>query len=204
MNPIPVPLYTFTGVSSTAFDESDSRAPEGVRGTLGRQLEDVKSRSGAEAARRDEELRRLKEERADLEGRAKRAADEAAVLTRESEVLVKEKEGLVKEINLRAQELVEARAEGEGKRRLWQQEKEELERQMYLLSKDREEQLAKFRTERNGWSDRLREAKLKTAKDDATVKNKLSAVEAERCAPPRPSSPGELRLESYPGVREMP
>ena len=42
--------------------------------------------------------------------------------------------------------------------------------------------MSKFRAERNSWSDKLREAKLKTAKEEAQARSKLNAVEADKKA----------------------
>lgn len=41
-------------------------------------------------------------------------------------------------------------------------EKDELQRQLYALMRDREEALAKFRVEKNRWNDELREARMGT------------------------------------------
>ena len=77
-----------------------------------------------------------------------------------SSALVKEKDQLVREINARAQELADERAEGEHRRRQHNAEKDELQRQLYALMRDREEALAKFRVEKNRWNDELREASI--------------------------------------------
>ena len=111
--------------------------------------------------------------------RARELEEELAGVLQESEALIKEKEALVKEVNIRAQELVEERAENEARRRSVNAEKEEMERQLYALTKDREEALAKFRTERNQWSDKLREAKMKTAKEEAGTRGKVSTLEEQ-------------------------
>jgi seryl-tRNA synthetase len=81
-------------------------------------------------------------------GRVRELEEELTGVLQESESLIKEKEALVKEVNIRAQELVEERADNEARRRSTNAEKEEMERQLYALTKDREEALATFRTER--------------------------------------------------------
>ena len=91
-------------------------------------------------------------------------------------------EALMQEIRAKCEELVQVKAEFEEKRRQAGQEKNDLERQLYVVSRDREETMSKFRAERNSWSDMLREAKLKTAKEEAQVRSKLNAVEADKNA----------------------
>ena len=50
----------------------------------------------------------------------------------------------------------------EHRRRQHNAEKDELQRQLYALMRDREEALAKFRVEKNRWNDELREARMGT------------------------------------------
>ena len=88
-----------------------------------------------------------------MEGEVARVLDASAGV-------VAEKEALVAEVNARARELADERAEGEHRRRSHNAEMEELQRQLYALMRDREEALARFRQERNRWGDELREARM--------------------------------------------
>jgi len=92
----------------------------------------------------------------------------AAVLAANAGV-VAEKEALVAEVNARARELADERAEGEHRRRSHNAETEELQRQLYALMRDREEALARFRSERNRWGDELREARMGRATSSSSL-----------------------------------
>ena len=107
---------------------------------------------------------RARAEEAEAEAEARRACrameGEVARVLDASAGVVAEKEALVAEVNARARELADERAEGEHRRRSHNAETEELQRQLYALMRDREEALARFRQERNRWGDELREARM--------------------------------------------
>ena len=119
-------------------------------------------RMGRELATAHDRARGVETESVEARLRLAEMNEECVRVASASSALVKEKDQLVREINARAQELADERAEGEHRRRQHNAEKDELQRQLYALMRDREEALAKFRVEKNRWNDELREARMGT------------------------------------------
>jgi phage shock protein A len=119
-------------------------------------------RMGRELATAHDRARGVETESMEARLRLAEMNEECVRVASASSALVKEKDQLVREINARAQELADERAEGEHRRRQHNAEKDELQRQLYALMRDREEALAKFRVEKNRWNDELREARMGT------------------------------------------
>ena len=119
-------------------------------------------RMGRELATAHDRARGVETESVEARLRLAEMNEECVRVASASSALVKEKDQLVREINTRAQELADERAEGEHRRRQHNAEKDELQRQLYALMRDREEALAKFRVEKNRWNDELREARMGT------------------------------------------
>ena len=119
-------------------------------------------RMGRELATVHDRARGVETESVEARLRLAEMNEECVRVASASSALVKEKDQLVREINARAQELADERAEGEHRRRQHNAEKDELQRQLYALMRDREEALAKFRVEKNRWNDELREARMGT------------------------------------------
>ena len=119
-------------------------------------------RMGRELATAHDRARGVETESMEARLRLAEMNEECVRVASASSALVKEKDQLVREINARAQELADERAEGEHRRRAHNAEKDELQRQLYALMRDREEALAKFRVEKNRWNDELREARMGT------------------------------------------
>ena len=119
-------------------------------------------RMGRELATAHDRARGVETESVEARLRLAEMNEECVRVASVSSALVKEKDQLVREINARAQELADERAEGEHRRRQHNAEKDELQRQLYALMRDREEALAKFRVEKNRWNDELREARMGT------------------------------------------
>ena len=119
-------------------------------------------RMGRELATAHDRARGVETESMEARLRLAEMNEECVRVASASSALVKEKDQLVREINARAQELADERAEGEHRRRAHNAEKDELQRQLYALMRDREEALAKFRVEKNRWNDELREARIGT------------------------------------------
>ena len=119
-------------------------------------------RMGRELATAHDRARGVETESVEARLRLAEMNEECVRVASASSALVKEKDQLVREINARAQELADERAEGEHRRRAHNAEKDELQRQLYALMRDREEALAKFRVEKNRWNDELREARMGT------------------------------------------
>ena len=117
-------------------------------------------RMGRELATAHDRARGVETESVEARLRLAEMNEECVRVASASSALVKEKDQLVREINARAQELADERAEGEHRRRQHNAEKDELQRQLYALMRDREEALAKFRVEKNRWNDELREARI--------------------------------------------
>lgn len=119
-------------------------------------------RMGRELATAHDRARGVETESVEARLRLAEMNEECVRVASVSSALVKEKDQLVREINARAQELADERTEGEHRRRQHNAEKDELQRQLYALMRDREEALAKFRVEKNRWNDELREARMGT------------------------------------------
>ena len=119
-------------------------------------------RMGRELATAHDRARGVETESVEARLRLAEMNEECVRVASASSALVKEKDQLVREINARAQELADERTEGEHRRRQHNAEKDELQRQLYALMRDREEALAKFRVEKNRWNDELREARMGT------------------------------------------
>ena len=119
-------------------------------------------RMGRELATAHDRARGVETESVEARLRLAEMNEECVRVALASSALVKEKDQLVREINARAQELADERTEGEHRRRQHNAEKDELQRQLYALMRDREEALAKFRVEKNRWNDELREARMGT------------------------------------------
>ena len=129
-------------------------------------------RMGRELATAHDRARGVETESMEARLRLAEMNEECVRVASASSALVKEKDQLVREINARAQELADERAEGEHRRRAHNAEKDELQRQLYALMRDREEALAKFRLEKNRWNDELREARMGTT---SAISSGLSA-----------------------------
>ena len=119
-------------------------------------------RMGRELATAHDRARGVETESVEARLRLAEMNEECVRVASVSSALGKEKDQLVREINARAQELADERTEGEHRRRQHNAEKDELQRQLYALMRDREEALAKFRVEKNRWNDELREARMGT------------------------------------------
>ena len=137
------------------------------------QAAEVARRAATDARRADVAEQRCIDASAKLQ-------QQASTLQETIDTLTREKDSLVREVNVRSQELVDERGEGEAKRRTLTKRVEELERLLYNATKEKEELMGTFRTERNAWSDRLRESKLKVAREEADRKSAVADIEKQR------------------------
>ena len=108
--------------------------------------------------------------------------EENKILMKKREHNAQEHTTLMSELKAKFQEVMDLKSEFDQRRRKMEQENSDLERQLFLVTKDREESLSKFRIERNAWSEKLREAKLSTAKEEAQLRGRLTELESERTA----------------------
>ncbi len=137
-------------------------------------------------AKMAQQLLEFEGEKGQVEDKFKRQLDlkqeENKILMKKREHNAQEHTTLMSELKAKFQEVMDLKSEFDQKRRKMEQDNSDLERQLFLVTKDREETLSKFRIERNAWSEKLREAKLSTAKEEAQLRSRLTELESERAA----------------------
>ena len=137
-------------------------------------------------AKMSQQLLEFEGEKGQVEDKFKRQLDlkqeENKILMKKREHNAQEHTTLMSELKAKFQEVMDLKSEFDQRRRKMEQDNSDLERQLFLVTKDREETLSKFRMEWNAWSEKLREAKLSTAKEEAQLRNRLTELESERAA----------------------
>lgn len=137
-------------------------------------------------AKMSQQLLEFEGEKGQVEDKFKRQLDlkqeENKILMKKREHNAQEHTTLMSELKAKFQEVMDLKSDFDQRRRKMEQDNSDLERQLFLVTKDREETLSKFRIERNAWSEKLREAKLSTAKEEAQLRNRLTELESERAA----------------------
>ncbi|XRB09135.1 hypothetical protein NFJ02_38g96900 [Pycnococcus provasolii] len=161
------------------------------------------------------ELQRMEADASAVSEQYRKSRSDSDMKHREAYAKVETENG---KLTLRARELSERLAEAErevtsvksmtfeAKRRALMSEKEELERQVYALTKEHESTTAKFRQERAEWSDKVRSATLSGARENqelrervADLENSCSTLESAKRNLERKLSEAERHLE---GARE--
>ena len=171
-----------------------------------------KSRSDSDMKHR-EAYAKVETENGKLTLRARELSERLAEAEREVtsvksmvDSLTAEKKALLGELEGKDGAIAGERKTFETKRRALMSEKEELERQVYALTKEHESTTAKFRQERAEWSDKVRSATLSGARENqelrervADLENSCSTLESAKRNLERKLSEAERHLE---GARE--
>lgn len=149
-------------------------------------LEKLTSEKEELQAKIEQQLLEFEGEKSQVEDTFKRQLElkqeENKILMKKREHNAQEHATLMQELKAKFQEVMDLKTEFDQRRRKMEQENSDLERQLFLVTKDREETLSKFRIERNAWSEKLREAKLKTAKEEAQLRSRVTELESEKTA----------------------